>query len=227
MLTRNPAPKQLVAERARPGADLRGATGADALKNSVDLAQLCDRLGYRRYWVAEHHATPMLACASPEALIGPIAATTERIQRRQRRRDAAALFAAQGRRDLLDVRRAFPRPHRSWPRPRAGKRSEDRLRAAARPPPGRCPTIFPNSSSSCSPISRTRLPRRPSVPRAGEAAGPAACARSPTCSAPRRRAASGRRELGLPYVFADFINPQGAAIAQRYRAEFTAVRALP
>ena len=55
-----------------------GMTGAEALKNSVDLARLCDGLGYRRYWVAEHHATPMLACASPEALIGPIAATSRR-----------------------------------------------------------------------------------------------------------------------------------------------------
>src|SRR4051794_33874288 len=58
----------------------QGMTGAEALRNSVDLARLCDQLGYRRYWVAEHHATPMLACASPEALIGPIAATTERIK---------------------------------------------------------------------------------------------------------------------------------------------------
>ena len=57
-----------------------GQSGADALRNSLDLAQLCDRLGYARYWVAEHHGTPMLACASPEALIGPIAATTERIR---------------------------------------------------------------------------------------------------------------------------------------------------
>ena len=57
-----------------------GSTGAQALRNSVDLARLADALGYHRYWVAEHHGTPMLACASPEALIGPIAAATERIR---------------------------------------------------------------------------------------------------------------------------------------------------
>src|SRR4051794_9790200 len=57
-----------------------GSTGADALRNSVDLARLADRLGYHRYWVAEHHGTPMLACASPGALIGPIAAVTSRIR---------------------------------------------------------------------------------------------------------------------------------------------------
>src|SRR5215212_5773333 len=53
-----------------------GMSGADALRNTVDLASHVDRLGYSRYWVAEHHGTPMLASASPEALIGPIAAAT-------------------------------------------------------------------------------------------------------------------------------------------------------
>ena len=48
-----------------------GSTGGDALRNSIDLARWTDELGYHRYWVAEHHATPMLACASPEVLIGP------------------------------------------------------------------------------------------------------------------------------------------------------------
>src|SRR6059058_2145058 len=56
------------------------STGAQALRNSLDLARQADRLGYARYWVAEHHGTPGLACASPEALIGPIAAATGRIR---------------------------------------------------------------------------------------------------------------------------------------------------
>src|SRR5215211_5725636 len=57
-----------------------GSTGGDALLNSIDLARWTDELGYHRYWVAEHHATPMLACASPEVLIGPIAAATSRLR---------------------------------------------------------------------------------------------------------------------------------------------------
>src|ERR671937_139555 len=57
-----------------------GSSGADALHNSIDLARLADELGYERYWVAEHHATPGLASASPEVLIGPIAAATSRIR---------------------------------------------------------------------------------------------------------------------------------------------------
>src|SRR3954447_22281398 len=57
----------------------QGMSAGDALRNSIDLARWTDKLGYSRYWVAEHHATPMLACASPEALIGPIASATQRI----------------------------------------------------------------------------------------------------------------------------------------------------
>ena len=78
-----------------------GLTGVDALRNTIDLAQLADRLGYHRYWVAEHHGGPMLAGAAPEVLIGPIASATQRHPRRQRRRDAAALQPAEGRRGVL------------------------------------------------------------------------------------------------------------------------------
>jgi alkanesulfonate monooxygenase SsuD/methylene tetrahydromethanopterin reductase-like flavin-dependent oxidoreductase (luciferase family) len=57
-----------------------GSSGPEALRNTIDLAQLADRLGYTRYWVAEHHGGAMLAGPSPEALIGPIASATERIR---------------------------------------------------------------------------------------------------------------------------------------------------
>src|SRR5438270_1642741 len=57
-----------------------GSSGAQALANTVDLAQLADALGYHRYWVAGHHGGPMLASASPEALIGPIASVTDGIR---------------------------------------------------------------------------------------------------------------------------------------------------
>jgi luciferase family oxidoreductase group 1 len=53
-----------------------GATPGDALHNSIDLARFTDALGFHRYWVAEHHGTPGLACNSPEVLIGPIASAT-------------------------------------------------------------------------------------------------------------------------------------------------------
>src|SRR3954466_15215988 len=57
-----------------------GSTAGEALRNSNDLARLADDLGYERYWVAEHHGTPGLACNSPETLIGPIASATERVR---------------------------------------------------------------------------------------------------------------------------------------------------
>jgi luciferase family oxidoreductase group 1 len=57
-----------------------GSSGAQALEHTLDLARWCDELGYHRYWLAEHHATPMLAGPSPEALIGPVAAATRGIR---------------------------------------------------------------------------------------------------------------------------------------------------
>lgn len=57
-----------------------GATAADALANTLDLARTADRLGYHRYWLAEHHATPGLAGCAPEALVGPVALATSRIR---------------------------------------------------------------------------------------------------------------------------------------------------
>jgi alkanesulfonate monooxygenase SsuD/methylene tetrahydromethanopterin reductase-like flavin-dependent oxidoreductase (luciferase family) len=57
-----------------------GSSGPEALRNTIDLARLADELGYTRYWVAEHHGGAMLAGPSPEALIGPIASATERIR---------------------------------------------------------------------------------------------------------------------------------------------------
>src|SRR5256884_9559784 len=56
-----------------------GGTPADAIHESLELAELADRLGYHRYWLAEHHSTPGLGGSSPEVLIGQVAARTSRI----------------------------------------------------------------------------------------------------------------------------------------------------
>ncbi len=58
----------------------RGGTAAEALAATVELAQLADRLGYERYWVAEHHNTSALASTAPEVLIGQIATHTDHIR---------------------------------------------------------------------------------------------------------------------------------------------------
>ena len=57
-----------------------GGTAAEAIRESLQLAEAADRLGYRRYWVAEHHNSGGLASASPELLIGQIAARTRDIR---------------------------------------------------------------------------------------------------------------------------------------------------
>jgi luciferase family oxidoreductase group 1 len=57
-----------------------GSTPAQALANSLELAQHADRLGYTRLWYSEHHAMPLLACTAPEILITRAAAATERIR---------------------------------------------------------------------------------------------------------------------------------------------------
>jgi len=54
--------------------------GSAALRNSLDLAQLADRLGYKRYWVAEHHNLANIASSAPEIMIGQIAAATSAIR---------------------------------------------------------------------------------------------------------------------------------------------------
>jgi luciferase family oxidoreductase group 1 len=57
-----------------------GRTPADAIRETLDLAQAADRLGYRRYWLAEHHSTPGLAGAAPEILIAEVANRTRHIR---------------------------------------------------------------------------------------------------------------------------------------------------
>ncbi len=57
-----------------------GSTPASALRNTLDLAQRAEELGYLRYWVAEHHFAPGVASSSPAVLIAAIAAVTRRIR---------------------------------------------------------------------------------------------------------------------------------------------------
>lgn len=196
-----------------------GMTGAEALRNSVDLARLCDELGFRRYWVAEHHATPMLACASPEALIGPIAAVTSRIKVGSggvmlphysplKVAETFSVFAGlfPGRIDLAVGRAPGSDPKTAYALQR------DRRQPA--------PDDFPDQLVEMIAYLEDRLPpdhpfrelaKLPGLPHAPEV--------HLLGSSPQSGIWAG--QLGLPYAFADFINPQGAAIAARYRDEFT------
>ena len=57
-----------------------GADVATALYNSIDLAKRAEALGYRRYWVAEHHNMPGIASSAPGVLIAHISDATSQIR---------------------------------------------------------------------------------------------------------------------------------------------------
>lgn len=55
-------------------------SSADALAATLSLAEVADGLGYRRYWLAEHHNMPAVAATNPPVLIGLVAGRTSRIR---------------------------------------------------------------------------------------------------------------------------------------------------
>jgi luciferase family oxidoreductase group 1 len=59
---------------------VEGGSAADALRNTIDLACHAEALGYRRYWVAEHHNMDGVASSATAVLVGRIAAATGRIR---------------------------------------------------------------------------------------------------------------------------------------------------
>src|SRR3954467_10064103 len=59
---------------------VEGATAADALRNSLDLAQHAEEWGYRRFWLAEHHNMVGIASAATSVAIGYIAGGTKKIR---------------------------------------------------------------------------------------------------------------------------------------------------
>ena len=195
-----------------------GSTGAEALKNSVDLAKLCDRLGYHRYWVAEHHGTPMLACASPEALIGPIASATSAIRVGSggvmlphysafKVAETFSMFAGLFP-DRIDLGLG-----------RAPGSDQKTAYALQRDRRHAMPDDFPDQLVELLAYIENKLPddhpyrylaNLPGLPNAP----------APYLLGSSLQSAIWAGQLGLPYVFADFINPDGAAIADRYRREF-------
>jgi luciferase family oxidoreductase group 1 len=57
-----------------------GSTPGEALQRSIELARTVDAMGYTRFWMSEHHAMPLLACAAPEIMLARIGAETTRIR---------------------------------------------------------------------------------------------------------------------------------------------------
>ncbi|HEY7457985.1 MAG TPA: LLM class flavin-dependent oxidoreductase [Xanthobacteraceae bacterium] len=59
---------------------IAGGTAASAFRNSLDLARHTERLGFHRYWLAEHHNMPGIASAATSVVIGHVAAGTSKIR---------------------------------------------------------------------------------------------------------------------------------------------------
>jgi luciferase family oxidoreductase group 1 len=193
-----------------------GSTGADALRNTVDLARRTDELGYHRYWVAEHHGGPMLASASPEALIPAIASVTQGLRVgsggvmlphysplkvAETFTILAALFP--GRIDLGLGRASGTDPLTTFALQR------DRRQAAPDDFPQQLAELlayFDDSLPDDHPFHRLAgvLPGRPELP-------------TPWLLGSSMQSAIWAAELQLPYAFADFINSDGAEIAKVYR----------
>jgi luciferase family oxidoreductase group 1 len=198
-----------------------GSTGAQALRNTLDLARLADALGYRRYWVAEHHGGPMLAGPSPEVLIGPIAAATRGLRVGSggvmlphysplKVAESFSLLAGlfPGRIDLGLGRAAGTDPMTTFALQRDRRQAgPDDFRQQLSELLGYLDGALPADH----PFARLAetLPGRPERPE------PWLLGSSP-------QSAIWAGELGLPYAFADFINAEGAEIATSYRAHFRA-----
>jgi luciferase family oxidoreductase group 1 len=196
-----------------------GSMPAQALHNSLDLAELTDRLGYHRYWVAEHHATPALACAAPEILIGAIAPRTRRI-----RVGSGGVMLPHY--SPLKVAETFSSLSGLHPEridlglgraPGTDPMTMLALQRDRRHAPG---DDFIEQLVELLGLLEDRLPpNHPFARHAGTLPGlperpePWLLGSSP-------QSALWAAELGLPYSFADFINPQGASIAADYRGRF-------
>jgi luciferase family oxidoreductase group 1 len=192
------------------------------MRNSVDLAKLAEQLGYHRYWVAEHHGTPMLACASPEALIGPIASATTRLRVGSggvmlphysplKVAETFSMFAGLfGNRIDLAVGRA---PGTDATTMFALQR--DRRQAS--------PDDFPEQLAELLGYMGDTLP--PAHPFARLAALPGLPGMAePWLLGSSPQSGIWAAECGLPYAFADFINPSGASYAAAYRQQFVPSR---
>src|SRR5260221_10391350 len=57
-----------------------GAAAGAVLRRTLDLARLADRLGFRRFWLAEHHNLASVVSPAPDIMIGQIAAVTQQIR---------------------------------------------------------------------------------------------------------------------------------------------------
>jgi luciferase family oxidoreductase group 1 len=203
-----------------------GSSPADALANTLELARLADRLGYERYWIAEHHATETLASPAPEVLLARLGAETERL-----RIGSGGIMLPHY--SPLKVAEQFRMLHALYPErvdlgigraPGGGAPETFALRRERLETP--MPDDFPDQLVELlaflhgefaprHPFSRIKVsPRMPGAPTVWLLGS-------------SLWSASAAAQLGLPYAFAHFIAPQPTrAAVEHYRTHFEPSRYL-
>lgn len=195
-----------------------GSSPADSLQNTIELAKLADRLGYERYWIAEHHGMDTLASPAPEILMARVAADTQRI-----RVGSGAILLPHY--SPLKVAEVFRMLHALYPgridlgvgRAPGGTHLEARALRKGQALdvddfPERLLELlafledgFPDHHPFKSIKVAPQMPGHPEVWLLGSSLW----------------SASAAAQLGLPYAFAHFIDPQSTRDAiETYRAEF-------
>jgi luciferase family oxidoreductase group 1 len=202
-----------------------GSTAAQALRNSIDLARHAERLGYHRYWVAEHHGGGLVAGPSPEVLIGPIAAATTRM-----RIGSGGVMLPHY--SPLKVAESFGVLSGLFPGRidlgigRAAGTDPMTTRALQRDRSHALPDDFPDQLAELLAYFERSFPAghlaRLAETLPGEPETP-----EPWLLGSSEQSALWAGEMGLRYAFADFINPRGAQIAETYRRGFVAGGRLP
>ncbi len=178
-----------------------GHTRGDALHNSIDLARQTEAFGYQRFWIAEHHGTPGLASNSPEILIGPVAAATTRM-----RIGSGGIMLPHY--SPLKVAESFGMLEALYPGRidlgigRANGTSPNVARMLQRDRRTPAPDDFREQMDEL--LRYTEAPGSPEVSLLGSS----------------EQSAIWAAELGLPYVFADFIHANGEQLATLYRDRF-------
>jgi luciferase family oxidoreductase group 1 len=186
-----------------------GSSLGDALRNTLDLARCADSLGYHRYWLAEHHGTAALGCACRVDLRGRGAAPTTKL-----RVGSGGIMLPHY--SPLKVAETFSMLSGLYP---------ERIDLGI----GRAAGTSPRVALALQRDRRNRMPddfreqldelmaylgnQRPGIPIHFE---------SPELwlLGSSEQSAVWAAELGLPYAFADFINPNGEAFARYYREYF-------
>jgi luciferase family oxidoreductase group 1 len=196
-----------------------GSTGVDALRNSIDLAQRTESLGYHRYWCAEHHGGPMLACTSPEILIGQIAAATARI-----RVGSGGVMLPHY--SPFKVAENFSMLSALFPGRidlglgRAPGTDQLTMFALQRDRRQQSPDDFRDQLDELLGYLEGTLPADHPFARLSHVLPGGDAKPEPWLLGSSPQSAIWAAELGLPYAFADFINPDNAGIADLYRQRF-------